>query len=495
MSVFSMSTLLAAFVVPLLLLYSSRRLRHRLPPGPKGLPILGNVFNAPKSFEWLAYQDWSRQYNSDIVHFEILGIHFVVLNSAQATVDLFEKRSNVYSDRAGYDRNWGLMGYGDYWRAHRRLFHQYFRPAVVSTYHPSSAKAVREMISALRDAPDRFVEHIRHMARSNILKIVYDIEIKPEGDPLIAIIEEGVRVFSRVTVAGAYLVDSFPILRHIPAWFLGAQFKRDAAKWRPFVEEMYMRPHREVKASFDNGNTKPCLVTDALFEISRDKDGRDSLIDEEVVIGTLGTAYAAASDTTILAMLNFVLAILVHPEVQKIAQEELDNIVGRDRLPEIEDRDTLPFITAVMKECLRWRPPLPLALPHRSVADDEYRGFHIPAGSVVIGNAWAILHDGERYPDPDVFNPLRFLDGEGRLRKDVPDPMDVFGYGRRICPGRYFALDVIWLAMANILAAFSVEKPVDERGNVIEPTGEYLTGTFSFPAPFKADFKVRGRAR
>ncbi|EKM51548.1 uncharacterized protein PHACADRAFT_176971 [Phanerochaete carnosa HHB-10118-sp] len=370
------------------------------------------------------------------------------------------------------------MGYGDYWRAHRRLSHQYFRPAAVSKYYPSSAKSVHEMILALRDTPGRFMEHIRHMAGSNVLRIVYGIEVKPEDDPLIPIVEESVQVFSKITVAGAYLADSLPILQHIPAWFPGAQFKRDAAKWRPVVDAMYLQPHMEVKASFNNGDARPCLLTDVLFEMSQDREGRDYTIDEDVAIGVMGVSYAAASDTTTLTLFNFVLAMLMHPEVQKTAQEVLDGTIGRSRLPEIEDRDALPFITAMVKECLRWRPPLPLALPHRSVADDEYRGFHIPAGSVVIGNAWAILHDEERYPDPDVFNPRRFLDGEGRLRKDVPDPTDAFGYGRRICPGRYFALDVVWLAMANMLAVFSIEKPMDEQGNVIEPTGEYMTGSF-----------------
>ncbi|EKM48300.1 uncharacterized protein PHACADRAFT_214864 [Phanerochaete carnosa HHB-10118-sp] len=214
MSIFSTPMLLAAFEILLLLLYfSRRRVKYRLPPGPKGLPILGNVFNAPKSFEWLAYQDWSRQYDSDVVHFEILGTHYVVLNSAKATVDLFEKRSNIYSDKidspmvklTGWNRSFALMGYGDYWRAHRRLSHQYFRPAAVSKYYPSSAKSVHEMILALRDTPGRFMEHIRHMAGSNILRIVYGIEVKPEDDPLIPIVEESVQVFSKITVAGAYL--------------------------------------------------------------------------------------------------------------------------------------------------------------------------------------------------------------------------------------------------------------------------------------------------
>ena len=76
------------------------------------------------------------------------------------------------------------------------------------------------------------------------------------------------------------------------------------------------------------------------------------------------------------------------PEVQKKAQEELMAVVGPDRLPEYEDQDSLPYLRAVMKECLRWRAVVPLGLPHRAIEDDEYRGYLIPKGSIVIYNIW-----------------------------------------------------------------------------------------------------------
>jgi cytochrome P450 len=88
----------------------------------------------------------------------------------------------------------------------------------------------------------------------------------------------------------------------------------------------------------------------------------------------------------------------------------------------------------------------------------------------------AILRDEAIYPDPDTFKPTRFLNADGTLNKNVPYPAEGFGYGRRICPGRYFAQDVLFLSMANILAAFKLEKPVDELGNVVEPRAEFNPG-------------------
>lgn len=124
----------------------------------------------------------------------------------------------------------------------------------------------------------------------------------------------------------------------------------------------------------------------------------------------------------------------------------------------------------------------------------------------------AILHDETRYPNPDVFDPIRFLTAGGQLNPDVPEPTETFGHGRRICAGRYFAMDMLWLAMANILHVYRIEKALDDKGNVIEPSGVYGDGLLRFasatsrhkfwtdstlrsaPEPFEAAFKARSHA-
>ena len=85
----------------------------------------------------------------------------------------------------------------------------------------------------------------------------------------------------------------------------------------------------------------------------------------------------------------------------------------------------------------------------------------------------AILHDADTYRDPESFNPRRFLNPDGTLNKHVPRPDAAFGYGRRICPGRYFALRSLWMTLANVLAVFSIEKAIDKDGSVIEPSAEF----------------------
>nr|GAT52203.1 cytochrome P450 [Mycena chlorophos] len=132
-----------------------------------------------------------------------------------------------------------------------------------------------------------------------------------------------------------------------------------------------------------------------------------------------------------------------------------------------------------------------LAIPHFVAVEDEYRGYRIPAQSVVIGKAWAILHDKDAYPEPDEFKPERFL-RDGKLNPEVQDPeIAAFGFGRRICQGRHMATASIWLAISSMLAAFKITKPVDEFGETIEPTYEYLAGLICAPVPFKCSVTPR----
>lgn len=129
---------------------------------------------------------------------------------------------------------------------------------------------------------------------------------------------------------------------------------------------------------------------------------------------------------------NFMLAMVLHPEVQKAAQAELDMVLGSDRLPTLADQEALPYMAAVMRESWRWEVVLPLALPHMLTADDEYKGYLIPKGAIVFPNSYSVMNDEIAYPHPTAFRPERFLK-DGIIDQSVRNPAGAsFGYGRRV---------------------------------------------------------------
>ena len=189
---------------------------------------------------------------------------------------------------------------------------------------------------------------------------------------------------------------------------------------------------------------------------------RDKVITDQI-------SSAAGAETTAGVMGWWMLAMIAYPETQKRAQAELDAVVGRDRLPSFADFEHLPYIRAMVKEALRWRPIDPVGLPHRSTQDDWYEGHFIPAGTIVIANVWHLNRDPEIYgADAAHFNPARHLDKEGNVAPGPPDTKEeshvTYGFGRRLCVGRHVANNSLFIDMAIMLWALNIERTVDETG-------------------------------
>ena len=166
------------------------------------------------------------------------------------------------------------------------------------------------------------------------------------------------------------------------------------------------------------------------------------------------------------------LAILAYPETQARAQAELDAVVGRTRLPTFADYPHLPYIRAMVKEALRWRPVDPVGLPHRSIEDDWYEGMFIPKGTVCIANVWHLNRDPEIYgEDAAHFNPARHLDADGEVSPGPPDTKEeshvTYGFGRRLCVGRHVANNSLFIDIAVLLWALKIERKKDAAGKLL----------------------------
>lgn len=154
-------------------------------------------------------------------------------------------------------------------------------------------------------------------------------------------------------------------------------------------------------------------------------------------------------------LLEWILARMVlHPEIQLKAQAEIDNIVGSSRVVSISDIPNLPYLQAIVKECLRVHPPGPLLSWARLAIHDVHVGDHfVPAGTTAMVNMWAITHDEKVWSEPEMFKPERFIDEDvsimGSNLKLAP-----FGSGRRVCPGKAMGLATVHLWLAMLLQSF-----------------------------------------
>ncbi|KAF8872239.1 cytochrome P450 [Infundibulicybe gibba] len=463
----------------------SRR-RFPFPPGPKPKPLIGNALEIPTQEAWMTYTRWAETYESNILHAEALGQHIIILNSLEDVIEIMEKRASNYSNRPPLPMlelmdcvnfNAVLLPPGDLWQRHRRVFQQSFRKDAVRLYEPIEARKIRQMLRGILESPENLQLHVRTVAAAIIMAIVYGHDISAMNDKFVLIAEEVADISTKAMLPGAWLVNTFPVLRHIPPWFPGAKFHQVAGQVRALSYQMQNAGFDFVRRSMGGGTGEPSLLR-SLLEANDAEGG--SAEHEAVLKGVSATAYGAGADTTVSAITTFFYAMATHPDVQRKAQDELDAVIGNDRLPELGDRSSLPYVEAIYRELMRWQPVVPLGVPHTSNTDDIYKGFFIPKGSIVFANVWAMTHDENTYKDPDHFRPERHFDDQGKLGKN--DTILTFGFGKRVCAGRHLASSTVWLTITSVLATLNIAKAKDSQGNDIEIEGKY-TGAMVRYAP------------
>ncbi|KAF8895097.1 cytochrome P450 [Infundibulicybe gibba] len=397
--------------------------------------------------------------------------------------------------------NIALLPHGDMWRRHRRIFQQSFRRDAAAQYEPIEIKKVHQMLRGLLETPHEFREHIRTVSAAIIMAIVYGLNISAMNDKYVLIAEEAVERSTAVLIPGASLVNSIPVLRYLPPWLPGVKFHRLASEVKKLVYQMLDTPFEFVRENMvilsrqcpyfliplqRNGTGEPCLLR-TLLEANDANDGSAEY--ENVLKGVSMVAYAAGADTTSSFVATFFYAMAINPDVQRKAQREIDAVVGNDRLPEPRDRPSLPYVEAIYREVMRWRPVVPLGIPHMSTEDDVYNGYFIPKGSIVFPNIWAMTHNENIFTNPDKFQPERYFDSQGNLNDD--DTILAFGFGRRVCAGQHLASTSVWLIITNVLAALSIAKAKDSQGNDIEIEGGYTDGAVNHPHPFLCSITPR----
>ncbi|KAJ7212055.1 cytochrome P450 [Mycena pura] len=475
--------------------WASRANLLPFPPGPSSLPIIGAFRQLPTKHPWLTYADWGRQYGP-LVHACAFGQHIIVVNSLKVATELFEKRSRVYSSRPdvpmlklmGWDFNIGLIPYGDKWRRYRRMSQQHFHRDASQTHRPIQLKKIHDLLRGLLSSPENFRQHIRTVASAIIMSTVYAYDVKPINDRFVTLAENAVDKLSESIFPGATAVNTFPFLRHLPGWLPGCGFQRFAADCRQMIDQMQQAPFNYVQQNMREDKDSQS-ITAKILAASEARGHTDLKMIREVT----ALVYAAGADTTPSALATFFIAMALSPEVQKKAQNEIDAVVGTHRLPDFEDRPKLTYVEAVYREVLRWRPVLPLSVTRETSADDVYEGYFIPKGATVIANTWAMSRDESMYEEPERFMPERYFTADGNLNDD--QVAIVFGYGRRICVGRYSAGNTVWATIVSILSTFDIAKAKDAEGNEIDiDPGAYSDGLVSHPDPFQCSITPRSEA-
>ncbi|KAL1941278.1 hypothetical protein VTO73DRAFT_7490 [Trametes versicolor] len=448
--------------------------RRPLPPGPRGIPILGHALwrRLPLEKPWETFDLWRKRYG-DVVYLRVLNRSMLILSSLEAAIELEEKRAPLYSDRprrvmaelSGYGAVTTFrVSYDGAVRTAKRHMHAGFNKLASCNYEATQEHASRRLCQMLRESPADFADHLREVTISVMRSIIYGSEEAHSTNRVAQdeLYKDVLAQFTKMASPSQYLVDAFP----------------------------FFSPYFAVKERVTTGVSSPCFLENIIStqDLTREE--------EEAIQYAAGSAFGAGYETTVASLSVFFMAMVLNPSTQLRAQEEIDRVLDKDSLPSFSDRASLPFVECIISEVLRWRPPVPFAW--RCVrAEDHYRGYTIPAGTLVTVNVRGLTHDNERYPDPDEFKPERFLDCNGQYTTTtVPDPRRfLFGFGRRSCPGMHVADNFLYIVIATVLAAFTVSPAEDAAGNSILPDPDYSSGLGGIcqPPPFPCRITPRVR--
>ncbi|KAI0121272.1 cytochrome P450 [Xylariales sp. AK1849] len=474
--------------------------RWHLPPGPRGLPLVGNLFDLAESSEVQhKVRKWHQQFG-DIFYTKIGGSDYVWLSSPETVRDLMDRKSNIYSSRpplplaqdvASAGRRQLFMAYGPQWRQLRKHGHALLNTTAAIKYQPIQDFESKQVLRDLLDSPDKFYTINRRYSASVIMLVAYGYRIPSFDDPLIKKIYTVLDNLTAMTAPGAHAVDSFPSLAALPEFLLGNWYTH-AKRIYEHDSVVYMDLWERLKREVDSGTARDCFCKDFYLN-----DPAKNGIDDLLAAYTCGGLVEAGSETTATTLNNWILAMILFPETARKAQEEIDSVVGDDRLPSWDDEKQLPYVRAMIKEVLRWRPVNQFGMFHATSAEDWYAGYFIPKGTIVVLNWWAIHRDPRLFEDPDKFNPARYLDKPFPAAEyiNVADPCDrdhfTYGAGRRVCPGVHVAERSLFINIVRVLWGFHISKSRDANGASIEPTTKMVPGFLTVPLPFECTIKPR----
>ncbi|OCL15379.1 cytochrome P450 [Glonium stellatum] len=478
-------------------------LRSKMPPGPIPWPIVGNTFLLPDSKPWIYFEKLAKDYNTPLITFWIGRNPTVWICDAWAASELLDKRAGIYSSRPRMIV-FGELGSGqsnlvtmytrtaeerDRFRVHRKLMHQGVGVQQVRRYRKFQNDESKIVAYDLLSSPEDYVMHFERYATSVVSIIGFGRRVSTWRDPIITEVIALMHLAADLNVPGKrfpMLMETFPVL---------AKFPNKIAPWKHGLGRRGRRrggSHDFFYSLADEANKTPGHE-DAYAKMLFREAPKYNLQPQEIS-GLAGNLFGAGSDTSSSTLITAVLAMRAFSETLLPAWEELDRVVGTQRSPTFDDEPNLPYVKAFVKEVFRWRSVAIIGgQPHSPTEDDYYNGWLIPKNTWIQGNVWAIHRNERDFPDPDRFNPYRFIKGSADGR---PFPGErgymTFGWGRRVCSGQALAEQGTFITVARLLWGFRFDPALDENGNEIPvDIFNYTNGLNMRPQLFKVKISPR----
>ncbi|KAK2841900.1 hypothetical protein Q5P01_012100 [Channa striata] len=486
------SSVVLFFAVLLILLTCQNRRPKNFPPGPRPVPILGNLLHINLRNPVADLEKLAKRYGN--VYSLLMGSRpMVFINGLQTLKEALVNKAADFSGRPqGLMANHAiqekapgmvLADYNSGWKEQRRFGLMTLRNFGLGK-QSMEQRILREIdciIKLLDNSVGKTInpQVLFHSAASNIICQVLFARRFDYDDESIKFFTHYVQKTSKLmTGFWGMIYNSIPMVRCLPLPFqrVFKLFKMASEKWSKTVIE-----NKKTRVPGKPRHFIDCY----LDEMEKRGDDGSSFSEDQLVVYVLDLHFAA-TDTTANTLLTAFLYLMNNPQIQERCQREIDKVLdGRDQ-PSFEDRHQMPYVQAVIHETQRKANTVPLSVFHCTTRDTELMGYSIPRGTIIIPNLSSVLFEEGQWKYPHEFNPENFLNEKGEFVK--PEAFIPFSAGRRICLGETLARMELFLVLVTLLRKFKFIWPEDAG----EPDFTPLFGVTQAPKPYRMKIQLRG---
>ncbi|ONK73442.1 uncharacterized protein A4U43_C04F31540 [Asparagus officinalis] len=465
MSIFVALLLLLPVLIPILKRVSSS-IKHKLPPCPPKLPLIGNLHQLT-SLPHHSLHALSKKHGP-LMLLKLGQVPTLVVSSPDMTREILRTHDHIFGNRPSSLASTIMMygardvvfaPYSQHWRQTKKLcVNHLLSTKMVQSFRSVLEEEVTSMVSSISDmctsrATINMSEVLHVFVNRLVCRIISGRYFTDEGRcrVMCKMIDELSVTFGQISIG-----DFMPWL----GWLdrvsgLEARTIKSFKKWDSVLDEIIEENTNSLKGKMDAGEKLDFV--DVLLALQSNKDA-EILLNRDTIKAILLDMIAAGTDTTFLVLDWGMTELARHPEVMKKVQNEVREILSTKSSIADEDLSRMSYLKATIKETFRLHPPLPLLIPRESMDQCIIQGHEIPKYTRVFINIWAIGRDPKLWEAPEEFRPERFLDNpinyKGHHFELIP-----FGAGRRICPGMQLGVSMLELAFANLVKNFDWELP------------------------------------